>query len=385
VHGIYSYVLQILTHRRRLANRDFPRLRGVTYPAYFYKVAFAQIGESAHLRLREDGTLAGKRQISLRLERWPMHAPFRITGHVFTALDCVVVEIGDGGVVGRGEAAGVYYLADTPDKAFDQVHALIADLENGLDRQTLQSLLPPCGARNAIDCALWDLECKLTGQSIWAKAGVSDRALTTCQTIGVLDTPAETGKAAAALTGLKLLKLKLTDDRPIDRVRAVRAARPDARIIVDANQGFTLPLLKECLPEFAKAEVELVEQPLPRGGDAELEGMPREVPLCADESCLHRGEFEQASRRYDVINIKLDKAGGLTEAMLLADAVLERGLDVMVGNMLGTSLAMAPAFIVSQKARIADLDGPLALKTDRIGAMVYKHGVVAPFTTELWG
>ncbi len=329
--------------------------------------------------------MASKRRVSLKLERWPMHAPFRITGHVFTALDCVVVEIADGAAVGRGEAAGVYYLADTPDLAFDQILAIKSDLEHGLDRQALQALLPAGGARNAVDCALWDLECKLTGQSIWAKAGVSDRTLTTCQTIGVLDTPEDTGNAARALEGFKLIKLKLNGDRPIDRVRAVRAARPDVRLVVDANQGFTLSLLKECLPEFAKAEVELIEQPLPRGDDASLEGMPREVPICADESCLHRGEFEQVARRYDLINIKLDKTGGLTEALLLADAVIERGLDVMVGNMLGTSLAMAPAFIVSQKARIADLDGPVALKTDRIGAMEYKHGVVGPFTTELWG
>lgn len=329
--------------------------------------------------------MASKRQISLKLERWPMHAPFRITGHVFTALECVVVEIADGGVVGRGEAAGVYYLNDTPDLAFEQILAIATEIEHGLDRHALQTLLPAGGARNAVDCALWDLECKLTGQSIWAKAGVSARTLTTCQTIGVLDTPADTGRAAEALAGFKLIKLKLTDDKPVDRVRAVRAARPDARIVVDANQGFTLPLLKECLPEFAKAEVELVEQPLARGDDAALEGMPREVPICADESCLHRGEFEQAARRYDVVNIKLDKTGGLTEALLLADAVVERGLDVMVGNMLGTSLAMAPAFIVSQKARIADLDGPVALKTDRIGAMEYNKGVVGPFTTELWG
>ncbi len=329
--------------------------------------------------------MAGKRQISLRTEHWPMLAPFRITGHVFTGLDCVVVEIAEAGHVGRGEAAGVYYLDDTAAKALEQIEAILPDLEAGLDRAALQSLLPPGGARNAIDCALWDLECKLTGQSIWTKAKLAPRALTTCQTIGVLDTPEDTGKAATALAGYKLLKLKLSHDRPIDRVRAVRAARPDARLVVDANQGFTLPLLQECLPEFAKCEVELVEQPLPRGDDGGLEGMPREVPICADESCLHRGEFDQAARRYDIINIKLDKTGGLTEALALADAVLERGLDVMVGNMLGTSLAMAPAFVVSQKARIADLDGPVALRSDRIGAMTYDHGVVAPFTTELWG
>jgi L-alanine-DL-glutamate epimerase-like enolase superfamily enzyme len=314
-----------------------------------------------------------------------MRAPFRITGYEFTALDCVLVEIAERGRVGRGEAAGVYYLNDTPASAFDQILTIVPDLEAGIDRETLQGKLPPGGARNAVDCALWDLECKLAGETVWAKAGVSKRTLTTCQTIGVLDTPADMAKAAAALAGYELLKLKLTDDRPIDRVRAVRAARPDARLIVDANQGLSLTQLQECLPEFAKCEVEMVEQPLPRGEDAGLEGMFREVPICADESCLHRGELDKAAKRYDVINIKLDKAGGLTEGLLLADAVLSRGLDVMVGNMLGTSLAMAPAFVVSQKARIVDLDGPLALKTDRIGALAYDKGVVAPFTSDLWG
>lgn len=326
-----------------------------------------------------------KRKVSVRLEHWPMLAPLRITGHVFNALDCVVVEITEGGATGRGEAAGVYYLGDTAQGALDQITALTPDLENGLDRETLQTKLPPGGARNAVDCALWDLECKLTRTSIWDKTGLQGRALTTTQTIGVLPNPADGAAAAAALTNYKLLKLKLDHDRPIDRVRAVRAARPDARLIVDANQGFTLPLLKECLPEFAKCEVELLEQPLPRGEDAGLEGLPREVPLGADESCLHRGELEQAAKRYDVINIKLDKAGGLTESLLLAEDILSRGLDVMVGNMLGTSLAMAPAFVIGLKSRIVDLDGPTALKSDRAGAFTYESGMIRPFSSALWG
>ncbi len=313
-----------------------------------------------------------------------MWAPFRITGYVFTALDCVVVEVAEDGCIGRGEAAGVYYLDDTPEKALEQIYAISTEIEAGLDREALQGLLPPGGARNALDCALWDLECKLSKQSIWARTGLSSRPLTTCQTIGVLPSPADSARAAAALTGYSLLKLKLDHDRPIDRVRAVRAARPDARIIVDANQGFTLPLLQECLPEFARCKVELIEQPLPRGEDSALEGMPREVPICADESCLHRGELDQAARRYDVINIKLDKAGGLTEGLLLADEILARGREVMVGNMLGTSLAMAPAFVVALKSRIADLDGPVALTSDRIGALVYNQGLVSPFSSELW-
>jgi L-alanine-DL-glutamate epimerase-like enolase superfamily enzyme len=329
--------------------------------------------------------VSAKRKVSARLEHWPMAAPFRITGYVFTALDCLLVEITEGDATGRGEAAGVYYLGDTPEDALDQVVALLPDLENGLDRQALQTKLPPGGARNAVDCALWDLECKLSRTSIWTKTGLPGRTLTTAQTIGVLPEPSDMAAAAAALEGFKLLKLKLDHDRPIDRVRAVRAARPDARLIVDANQGFTLPLLQEYLPEFAKCEVELIEQPLPRGEDAGLEGMAREVPLGADESCLDLGELEQAAKRYDIINIKLDKTGGLTEALLLADETLKRGLDVMVGNMLGTSLAMAPAFIVGLKSRIVDLDGPTALKSDRTNAINYERGVVRPFTSELWG
>jgi L-Ala-D/L-Glu epimerase len=327
----------------------------------------------------------GKRRVSVRRETWPMQAPFRISGRVFTDLDCVLVEIAEGGNVGRGEGAGVYYMDDTAEKALEQILSLESELERGLDRATLQGALPPGGARNAVDCALWDLECKLAGQSVWQRTGLTPQVLTTCQTIGVLESPAETGRAAAALEGFSLLKIKLDADRPIDRVRAVRAARPDARLLVDANQGFTLALLQECLPEFAKCEVELVEQPLPRDEDAALEGMARPVPLCADESCLHRGELAQAARRYDVINIKLDKAGGLTEGLALADDVLARGLDVMVGNMLGTSLAMAPAFVVSLKARIADLDGPVNLRSDRLDSMTYDKSQLGPFTRALWG
>ncbi|MGH6952329.1 MAG: dipeptide epimerase [Vitreimonas sp.] len=331
---------------------------------------------------REVGT---KRTVTARVEHWPMNAPFRITGRVFTALDCLVVEIAEAGRCGRGEAAGVYYLDDTVERAQEQVQAIAAEIEKGLDRAALQHLLPAGGARNAVDCALWDLECKLAGQSVWTRLGIASRKLTTCQTIGVLRTPADSAAAAAGLAGYELIKLKLDEDRPIDRVRAVRAARPDARLVVDANQGFTLALLRECLPEFAKCGVELIEQPLPRGADADLEQLPREVPLCADESCLHRGDLEQVAHRYDIVNIKLDKSGGLTEALLLADDILARGLDIMVGNMLGTSLAMAPAYVVGLKSRIVDLDGPIALQSDRAGAIVYSQGVMSPYASELWG
>lgn len=314
-----------------------------------------------------------------------MRAPFRITGHVFTELEALVVEVCEYGRVGRGEAAGVYYLGDGPAQALEQVAAVASELERGLDRDTLQDLLPPGGARNAVDCALWDLECRLSGQSIWERTGFEPRVLDTCQTIGVLPTPADSGAAAAALAGYGLLKLKLDADRPVERVRAVRNARPDARIIVDANQGFTLEQLQACLPEFAAAGVEMVEQPLPRGEDEGLETIEHLVPICADESCLHRGELDAAARRYDMINIKLDKTGGLTEALRLADEAAARGLDVMVGNMLGTSLAMAPAFVVALRAGIADLDGPLALRWDRPNPIRYETGRASPFSSSLWG
>ncbi|MFT3728831.1 MAG: dipeptide epimerase [Terricaulis sp.] len=326
-----------------------------------------------------------RRQVSVRLEQWPMHAPFRITGHTFYALDCVVVEIGENGAVGRGEAAGVYYLDDRPADEVAQIEAIIPELEKGLDRQSLQKLLPAGGARNAVDCALWDIECKLSGRSIWESTQSTPRELITCQTIGIMPTLEETAAAAVALKGYELIKLKLTGDAPIDRVRTVRKARPDVRLIVDANQGLTLAQLEECLPEFAKAKVELLEQPLPRGGDAGIEKLEHLVPIAADESCLHRGELAEAAKRYDVINIKLDKTGGLTEALLFADEILARGLNYMVGNMLGTSLAMAPAFVVALKGQLADLDGPVALRSDRIGGLTYRTGRVSPFTGALWG
>lgn len=314
-----------------------------------------------------------------------MRAPFKITGHVFSELECLLVELGQDGRVGRGEAAGVYYLGDTVEACLEQVAGVAGELERGLERQQLQDLLPPGGARNAIDCALWDLECKLSGQPIWRRANLAPHDLHTFQTIGVLPTPEDSGAAAAALKDYKLLKLKLDGDRAVERVRAVRAARPDARIIVDVNQGFSLSQLEEYLPEFAKSEIEMIEQPLPRGQDSGLEELSRQVRICADESCLHRGDLDTVVRRYDMINIKLDKTGGLTEALLLAEAATARGLEVMVGNMLGTSLAMAPAFVVGLKAKITDLDGPLALRWDRQNALAYDSGRIEPFSSELWG
>lgn len=325
------------------------------------------------------------RTLSAHLEDWQFVAPIRITGHVFPAIRVLVVEIAEGGVIGRGEACGVYYLGDTPDAAFEQTLAIASDIRNGLDRTALLSALPAGGARNAIDCALWDLECKLQGKTIWTATGLTPKPLLTVQTIGIQDEPADVARAAQALTDAPMLKLKLDGDRPIERVRAVRAARPDARIVVDANQGFDLPLLRDCLPAFTECGVELIEQPLPVGTDQQLEGLNPEIPLCADESCQHRADLPLVSRLYQAINIKLDKTGGLTEALLLAQTAKAAGMKLMVGNMSGTSLAAAPAYVVAQLCDFIDLDGPYSLVNDRTQRLSYRDSIVSEPSPRFWG
>jgi L-alanine-DL-glutamate epimerase-like enolase superfamily enzyme len=324
-------------------------------------------------------------KLSLHTERWPTLTPFRITGTVFEAFESLVVELSHDGLIGRGEALGVYYLKETAQGLMEQIECIAASIEAGIDRQALLALLPPGGARNAIDCALWDLEAKLRGTSIWALTGIAPRPLTTVFTIGIEASPDAMARKAEAARVHPLLKVKLDGSEPLARMRAIRAARPDARIVVDANQGWTLPQLIELAPQMAALGVELIEQPLRRGDDAGLEGFRSPVPLCADESCLHLGELEQAAARYQMINIKLDKAGGLTHGLALAAAARERGLGVMVGCMGGSSLAMAPAFVLGCLADLVDIDGPLLQKHDRPNGLRYADGQASPPTAELWG
>jgi len=321
----------------------------------------------------------------LHIERWPAIRPFRIAGNVWDTFDSVVVELSRDGKVGRGEALGVYYLDETVDTLVPQIEAIAGEIEAGLDRARLQTLLPPGGARNAVDCALWDLEAKLTGRGIWELASVPPKPLETVFTIGLEATPEEMAAKAAAAVRHTLLKVKLDADRPLERLRAIRAARADVRIVVDANQAWTFTELRALAPAFAGLGVSMIEQPLRRGADAELEGYRSPVPLCADESCLHLGELEQAARRYQMINIKLDKTGGLTHALELARAARGRGMGVMVGCMAGSSLAMAPTFVVGCLCDLVDIDGPLLQKTDRIPAIEYDGGRVAVFGPDVWG
>lgn len=327
----------------------------------------------------------GPLSLRIDLEVWPLERPFRITGYTFEAIEVLVVNLERAGCVGRGEAAGVYYMNDTPASMKDQLEQLRPAIERGISRESLLEMLPPGGARNALDCALWDLEAKLSGRPVWDLVKIAPKPVTTAFTVGIESTPEAMAVTAARAVHFPVLKIKVDADRPVERVAAIREARPDARLLVDANQGWSFEQLIQVAPKLAAMRVELIEQPLPRGRDAELEGYVGPVPLSADESCRHRGEFEQASRRYQIINIKLDKAGGLTEALLLLDAVRARGLEALIGCMIGTSLGMAPAFVVAQHCRYVELDSPFLLKRDREPRLSCVRGRIDIPDPKLWG
>ncbi|PQA86064.1 N-acetyl-D-Glu racemase DgcA [Hyphococcus luteus] len=324
-------------------------------------------------------------QLNVHKTSWPMKAPFRITGHVFNSADAIVVELVVDGHAGRGEGLGAYYLNENADLLLEQVEAARADIERGISLEDVQTLFPAGGARNAVDCALWDLTAKRNGQSVWEMTGVAPKPQRTVFTIGIQETPGEMAENAARAKGYPVLKVKLDGEAPVERVAAIRAARPDATLVIDANQGFTFEQLKEVTEPLAELGVAMIEQPLPRGRDEELEGYHSPIPLCADESCLHRGELPAALERYDMINIKLDKTGGLTEALALAKEAKEAGKRLMVGNMVGTSLSMAPAFVIAQLCDFVDLDGPLALKSDYANRMSYDGAIVSAPQTGFWG
>lgn len=323
------------------------------------------------------------RRVTFSVEPWTLKEPFVITGYTFTVTEVLYVTIEEDGALGRGEATGVYYLGETANSMLAQAESIRAELERGADRNQLQALLPAGGARNAIDCALWDLEAKQVGSTIWALTGLKCNETITVNTVSIGD-PEAMSAAAKSLSTPKI-KVKLNGEIPFERIQAVVDARPDADIVVDVNQGWTFEQLVELAPQFKELGVKMIEQPLPRGEDAALEGYDAPITLCGDESCLHTGELEVAAKRYSMVNIKLDKTGGLTEALKLARQARAKGLDLMVGNMTGTSLAMAPSLVVAQLCDFVDLDGALFLKEDRTHAMSYSGGYVTGLTPELWG
>ncbi len=323
--------------------------------------------------------------LTVRTETWPLAASFTISRGSRTEARVVVAEISHDGVIGRGECVPYAHYGESVEGVVASIEAMADPIADGLDRQALQDALAPGAARNALDCALWDFEAKGSGEPVWRLAGLAEPGpLITAYTLS-LDTPEAMGEAAAANAARPLLKLKLGGEAVIERVAAVRAAAPESRIIVDANEAWTVELLQRASPELARLGVEMIEQPLPAGSDGGLKGIDRLVPLCADESCHDTASMAGLDERYDIVNIKLDKTGGLTEALALADAALAAGLAIMVGCMIGTSLAMAPATLVAARAALVDLDGPLLLARDHQPGITFEGSVMQPPPSVLWG
>ena len=325
------------------------------------------------------------RALAASEERWPLADPFVISRGAKTEARLVTAELHEAGHLGRGECTPYERYGETPDGVLADIERVRPEIEAGQGREALQNLLPPGAARNALDCALWDLEAKTAGVRAFQLAG--RRRLDPVKTAYTLSlgSPAEMAEAAAAVARRPMLKLKLGDEGDLDRVRAVRQAAPRTRLIVDANEGWDFPTLQAMAPELARLDVKLIEQPLRAGEDGALEGYDSPVPLCADESLHSRAELEACVGRYACINIKLDKAGGLTEALALAEEARRRGLMIMVGSMLATSLSMAPALILAQGAEFVDLDGPLLLARDRRPGLSYVGSMIEPPPTEVWG
>ena len=325
-------------------------------------------------------------ELEVAVETLRLAQPFRISGYVFTSSDVVVVTLRDGELQGRGEGGGVYYLGDDVPHMLGAIGAARSAIESGPTREELRSIMPPGGGRNAVDCALWELEAARAGVPVWKLVGQSNpQPLRTTFTLGA-DDPEAMADGARGYADARSIKVKLTGELDLDiaRVKAVRAARPDVWLGVDGNQGFVLGQLDALVAALEKLDVALLEQPLARGRELDLNGYRSAVPIAGDESLLTLDDVAGAVGRFDVVNIKLDKCGGLTEGLLMAAEARRLGLGVMVGNMVGSSLAMAPAFVLGQGCDIVDLDGPTFLAEDRIPSVVYQAGTITA-GPEVWG
>ena len=324
-------------------------------------------------------------KLTLTVERWPILGSFAISRGAKTEAAVVVAELSDGNVRGRGECVPYARYGETIEGVTAALEAIRAQLQQGLDRAGLQRAMPAGAARNALDCAFWDLAAKRAGRPAYELAGLpAPGPVTTAYTISLAE-PAVMAQAAGRAAHRALLKIKLGADGDPARIRAVRAAAPKTTLIVDANEGWNDTNIGENLDACAQAGVALVEQPLPDGRDDLLGRMKRPLPVCADESVHDRASLAALAGKYDAVNIKLDKAGGLTEALtMLADAE-RQNFTIMIGCMVATSLAMAPAMLLAQKARFVDLDGPLLLSKDRLDGLRYMDSLVYPPSPALWG
>ncbi len=327
-----------------------------------------------------------RRALKIEIDRFPVAGRFTIARGSRTEIVVVTATLSEGGATGRGECVPYARYGETVEGVAGLIESLRERLEAGLGRAELQEALPAGAARNAVDCALWDLEAKLTGVPAHVAAGIDRLApVTTAYTIS-LDTPEAMAEATARAASRPILKIKLgSPGGDLERIAAVREAAPDATLIADANEGWTEANLADHLAACAKAGFALIEQPVPAAVDSILVHRPREVMICADESLHDRTSLPGLVGRYDAINIKLDKAGGLTEALALAAEAQRLGFSLMIGCMLGTSLAMAPAMLIAPKARFVDLDGPLLLARERQNGLRYEGSTVYPPPPSLWG
>ncbi len=320
-----------------------------------------------------------------RAHAWKLKEPFAISRGVRSQARVAIVELHQDGKVGRGEACGVPYHGETPETMLAQIEEARAAIESGCDRQGLLEVLPAGGARHALDAALWDLEAKQTGVPAWQRAGAPQwDSIASAVTIGIREVDAYEA-AARERAGFPWLKVKVGRGSPLAAVAAVRRGAPDARLIVDTNQSWTLDELRRYAPQLEPLRVDLLEQPLAAGTDAGLIDYASPIPLCADESLSTVDDLPALVGRYQFVNIKLDKAGGLTAALELARAARARGFRLMVGCMLGGSVSVAPGMVLAQQCEVCDLDGPWLQSEDWLDGIVYEHGRMLPPTPALWG
>ncbi len=325
------------------------------------------------------------RTLSARRDAFPLATPFRISRGVKTVAEVVTVEIAANGVVGRGEGVPYARYGETIDSALAEIEAVRAAINDGATRDDLQQMMTAGAARNAVDCALWDLEAKFSGRGVTDRLGLPRIASTaTAMTVG-LDTPDAMALAARALANVPLIKIKVDRSDPEAQIRAVRAEAPGPRIIVDPNESWTMEEVERLQPMLADLRIDLLEQPLPAGDDAALDGFAPMVPIAADESAHVADDISSLRRKYQAINIKLDKTGGLTGALALLDAAQAAGLGVMTGSMICSSLSIAPALIIAAQSSFVDLDGPLWLSADRAGGVRGTDGILSPPEPGFWG
>ena len=325
-------------------------------------------------------------KLTVQKKSWPLREPFVIARATYTNSAVIIVELHDGPFVGRGEAAGVDYHGETPDSMVAQVEAVRSQVEAGITRAELLKVLPIGGARNAIDAALWDLEAKRTGRRAWDLAGVGNtREVASAVTIGIRSIEAYE-KAGRELAHYRWIKIKVSGDNPLECVQAVRRGAPNSRLIVDANQAWDVPTLYALGPKLAELRVDLLEQPVKVGGDDDLELGRSPIPVCADESIDTVDDLPRLKSRYEFVNIKLDKTGGLTAALELAHAARAQGMRLMVGCMVTGSVGQAPGMVLAQLCEVVDLDGPLLQAEDWENPIRYdRTGVMSWPSPSLWG